>query len=63
MPKRELRIIKQTPPIIGVCESCNSQFKAESEQVVKAAFDTDKCKLTDSDQNALRIVCEATEGK
>jgi hypothetical protein len=63
MPKRKLRIVKQTAPMIGVCERCNSQFKAESEQEVKAAFDTHKCKLTDSSQNALRIVREATEDK
>ncbi len=61
MPKRKLRIVKQAAPLIGVCEHCNLQFKAESEQEVKAAFDAHKCKMTDSSQNALRIVREATD--
>ena len=63
MPKRKLRIVKQTTPMISVCERCNSQFKGESKQEVKAAFDAHKCKLTDSSQNALRIVREATDDK
>jgi hypothetical protein len=63
MPKRKLRIVKEGPPMIGVCERCNSQFKADSEQAVKSAFDAHKCKPTDSSQNALRIVREATENK
>jgi len=63
MPKRKLRIVKQTSPMIGVCERCNSQFKGESEQKVKTEFDAHKCKLIDSSQNALRIVRESTDGK
>jgi hypothetical protein len=64
MPKRKLRIVKQEPlPMIGVCERCNSQFKADSRQAVQSAFDAHKCKLLDSSQNALRIVREATENK
>jgi hypothetical protein len=63
MPKRKLRIVKEGAPMIGVCERCNSQFKAASEQAVTSAFDAHKCKLTDSSQNALRIVREATENK
>lgn len=63
MPKRKLRIVKQIPPTIGVCERCNSQFKADSERDVKSAFDADKCKPTDSRQNALRIVREAIENR
>jgi len=60
MPKRKLRIVKQTSPAIGVCERCNAQFKDAD---IQAQFDVHKCKLTDSSQNALRIVREATEDK
>ena len=60
MPKRKLRIVKQTPPAIGVCERCNAQFKDAD---IQAKFDAHKCKLVDSSQNALRIVREATEDK
>jgi hypothetical protein len=63
MPNRKLRIVKQTAPMIGVCERCNSQFKAEFEREIKVAFNAHKCKLTDSSQNALRIVREATDDK
>jgi len=60
MPKRKLRIVKQTLPAIGVCEYCNSQFKGED---IQTQFDAHKCKPVDSSQNALRIVREATKGK
>ena len=57
MPKRKLRIVKQG---LGVCERCSAQFKDAD---IQAQFDAHKCKPTDSSQNALRIVREATEGK
>jgi tRNA(Ile2) C34 agmatinyltransferase TiaS len=60
MQKRKLRIVKQTPPAIGVCERCNAQFKGDG---IQAQFDAHKCKPMDSSQNALRIVRESTEGK
>jgi len=63
MPGRKLRIVRPNPPITGVCERCNSQFKAETEQAIEASFDAHKCKLSDTSQNALRIVREATEDK
>jgi hypothetical protein len=69
MPKRKLRIVKQTPPAIGVCERCNNQFKSdkrswrEADAEIVQAFADHKCKPMDSSQNALRIVKEATEGK
>jgi hypothetical protein len=63
MPRRKLRIVKDGPPMIGICERCNAQFKADSKQAVKSAFDAHKCKPKDSSQNALRIVREATENK
>jgi len=49
--------------MLGVCELCNAQFKANSEQAIESAFDAHKCKPMDSSQNALRIVREATENK
>ena len=69
MAKRKLRIVKQTPPAIGICERCNDQFKSdkrswrEADAEIVLAFAAHKCKPTDSSQNALRIVREATEGK
>jgi hypothetical protein len=66
MPKRKLRIVKRTPPAIGICERCNSQFKSnllDPQPDIAAQFDTHKCRLVDSSQNAVRIVKEATENK
>ncbi len=67
MQKRKLRIVKKAPPpIIGVCEHCNAQFKSSlpsPEYDIQAQFDAHKCRLIDSSQNALRVVREATEGK
>jgi hypothetical protein len=64
MPKRNLRIVTQDVPIIGICESCNTQFKSfnfdEAERVVKAQFDAHECKPQDTSQAAVRIVREAT---
>jgi hypothetical protein len=60
MQKRKLRIVKQTPLAIGICERCNAQFKGDE---IQAQFDTHKCKPIDSSQNALRIVREATNDK
>jgi hypothetical protein len=67
MPKRKLRIIKESPPpAIGVCERCNAQFKSSlpgPDTDILAQFNAHKCEPMDSSQNALRIVREATEGK
>jgi len=69
MPKRKLRLVKRVPPIIGVCEACNAQFKsihtdpATAEADIEVSFKGHKCKPLDSSQNALRIVREATEDK
>jgi hypothetical protein len=60
MPKRKLRIVKQTHPALGICERCNTQFKGND---IQAQFDAHKCKPMDSSQNALRIVRESTEGR
>jgi hypothetical protein len=69
MAERKLRIVKHDPPIIGICERCNAQFKSANftpdaaKHEISAAFNTHKCKPVDSSQNALRIVREVTEGK
>jgi hypothetical protein len=67
MPKRKLRIVKVSPPpIIGICERCNAQFKSDDpdpEGDLEAQFNRHECKPMDSSQNALRIVREATENK
>jgi hypothetical protein len=67
MPNRRLRIVKETPPpVIGVCERCNAQFKSSKHDAaadVAAQYESHKCKPLDSSQNALRVVREATEDK
>jgi len=67
MLNKRLRIVKKSPPpAIGVCERCNAQFKSSlpsPDSDIQAQFYAHKCKLTDSSQNALRIVRESTEGK
>jgi hypothetical protein len=74
MPKRKLRIVKETNgvPVLGVCEHCNKQFPAERHVVSQLAkarasidqqFDAHACKREDVSQNAARIVREATENK
>jgi hypothetical protein len=68
MQQRQLRIAKSPLPAIGVCGRCGSQFKSdkvseyEAEIEIRVAFATHKCTPTDSNQDALRIVREATEG-
>jgi hypothetical protein len=66
MAKRKPRIEKRTPPALGICERCNLQFKSDlphPDADIQPQFDLHKCTLTDSSQNALRIVRESTEGK
>ena len=69
MPKRNLRVVKRTPIAIGICESCNMQFKShqpiedDAEAEMRAAFDAHKCKPEDASQAAARIVREATEDR
>jgi hypothetical protein len=67
MPERKLRIVRKSPPpVIGVCERCNAEFKStelswdDADAEIAEVFAAHKCKLTD---NALRIVREFTEGK
>src|SRR5439155_20171071 len=67
MPKRKLRLVKRVPPILGVCEACNTTFKsihtdpAAAVADIKVGFDAHKCKREDASQAAARIVKEATE--
>jgi hypothetical protein len=67
MANRRLRIVKESPPpVIGVCERCNVQFKSSQHDAladIAAQYESHKCKLVDSSQNALRIVQDSTEGK
>jgi hypothetical protein len=69
MSKRKLRIVRQGPPTLGICERCNTQFKSgnftqdAAKIEISAAFDAHTCKPIDTSQNALRIVREATENK
>jgi hypothetical protein len=68
MPKRNLRIVKQTFKVtLGVCEACNSQFTShlpkpdQSQWEIQTQFDRHKCKPEDASQAAARIVREATK--
>lgn len=74
MPKRSLRIVKETSgvPVLGICEYCGKQFPAERHivrQSVKARasidqqFDAHQCKREDISRAATRIVRQATENK
>jgi hypothetical protein len=50
MPKRNLRIVKQDVPMIGICEACNAQFKSfdleEAERALKVQFDAHECQAS-----------------
>jgi hypothetical protein len=67
MAKRQLRLVKRVPPIIGICEACNIQFKsvytdpAAAEADINTGFAAHKCNPEDASQAAARIVREATE--
>ena len=67
MPKRKLRLVKRVPPILGVCEACNTTFKsihtdpAAAVADIKVGFDAHKCKRENASQAAARIIKEATE--
>lgn len=66
MASRKLRIVKETPSMLGVCERCGAEFKSDdpiAESYIAKEFNAHECKPLDSSQNALRVVREATEGK
>jgi hypothetical protein len=48
MAKRNLKIVTQDVPIIGICETCKMQFKSfdfdEAERIVRAQFEEHECK-------------------
>ena len=56
MDTRKLRIVKPPLPAIGICESCNAQFKSgkhleyEVEDEIKAAVDAHECQPDGSNQ-------------
>ena len=68
MPKRKLRIVRETPQL-GICEYCNMQFSAvtplgaPNKTRIQEQFNAHKCKQQDFAQNAARIVREATESQ
>jgi len=54
--------------VLGICERCNAQFSGDpnmgnAQSAIQEQFNTHKCKLIDSSQNALPIVRESTEDK
>ena len=67
MHERKLRIVKiAPPPVIGLCERCNAQFKSsalDTDADIAAQFDAHKCQPLDSGQDAFRIVPESTDNK
>ena len=67
MHERKLRIVKiAPPPVIGLCERCNAQFKSSSPDTdadIAAQFDAHKCQPLDSSQDALPIVHESTDNE
>jgi hypothetical protein len=66
MEKRNLRIVKTTPPASGVCDACNAVFKshlhqaAQSKWEIQVQFERHKCKLRSTDPSAVRLATEAT---
>jgi len=67
MHERKLRIVKiAPPPVIGLCERCNAQFKSSSPDTdadIAAQFDAHKCPPLDNSQDALPIVHESTDNE
>jgi hypothetical protein len=69
MEKRNLRMVKTSPPAVGVCEACSAMFKshlhqaAQSEWEIRVQFERHKCKLQSTDQAATRIATAASPGK
>lgn len=66
MGKRTLRIVTEGSPLIGICETCNTQFRSysavkEARQTIQSQFDAHECKRLDDSRNAARIVREATK--
>jgi len=62
--QRKLRIVKNTPPVIGVCERCNAQFKSDRPEPlddIREQYRLHACKPLDSNQKALRIVRDGME--
>ena len=56
MEKRNLRIVKTSPPAVGLCEGCNAIFKSHlrqavhSEWEIKVQFERHKCKVPGADE-------------
>ena len=69
MGRRNLRIVKATPPAVGVCEGCNAMFKSylrqgvQSQWEIKVQFERHRCKLRHAEQTDTGITTEATPSK
>ena len=55
MAKRNLRIVTEGSPLIGICEACNTQFRSyspvkEARQIIQSQFDAHECKRLDDSQ-------------
>jgi len=55
MPERKLRIVRKSPPpVIGVCERCNAEFKStelswdDADAEIAEVFAAHKCELMDN---------------
>jgi hypothetical protein len=62
MPKRALRILKNSHPVTAMCESCGRAFMSRCEDAtladkeIRDVFNAHKCK-------PMRVAREATENK
>jgi hypothetical protein len=69
MEKRNLRMVKTSPPAVGVCEACSAVFKShlhqasQSQWEIEVLFERHKCKSQRASQAAMRIATEAVPGK
>ena len=55
MANRRLRIVKKRPPMVGVCERCNSEFKSDRPEPlddIREQFYYHTCKLAPADTSA-----------
>jgi hypothetical protein len=57
MPKRALRIVKNSHPVTAVCESCERVFVSRAEDAtmadkeIRILFDGHECEAVDTSQN------------
>jgi hypothetical protein len=69
MEQRKLRMLKTSPPAVGVCEACSAVFKshlhqaAQSKWEIEVQFERHKCKFQHADKAAMRMATGASPGK